>query len=99
VDDREDAQRDEIGEGWLDAVEAKLFARFKMKAKFLSTPYMGLLNEDGTDIRFYAGYLRSKDSQTHNRVRLVVGGRVHTGRLGVHVFAHRICLRRVAGHV
>jgi hypothetical protein len=63
VDDREDAQRDEIGEGWLDAVEAKLFERFKMKAKFLSTPYMGLLNEDGTDIRFYAGYLRSKDSQ------------------------------------
>jgi protein dispatched 1 len=63
VDDREGAQRDEIGEGWLDAVEAKLFERFAMRASFLSTPYMGLLNEDGTDIRFYAGYLRSKDSQ------------------------------------
>ena len=63
VDDREDAQRDEIGEGWLDAVEARLFERFAMKASFLSTPYMGLLNEDGTDVRFYAGYLRSKDSQ------------------------------------
>ena len=34
-----------------------------MKARFLSTPYMGLVNENGTDVRFYAGYLRSKDSQ------------------------------------
>ena len=63
VDDREDDQRAEIGEGWLDAVEASLFRRFAMKARFLSTPYMGLVNENGTDVRFYAGYLRSKDSQ------------------------------------
>ena len=63
ADDREDDQRAEIGEGWLDAVEARLFERFAMKARFLSTPYMGLVNENGTDVRFYAGYLRSKDSQ------------------------------------
>ena len=63
ADDREDEQRAEIGEGWLDAVEARLFERFAMRARFLSTPYMGLLNENGTDVRFYAGYLRSKDSQ------------------------------------
>ena len=63
MDDREDDQRAEIGEGWLDAVEASLFRRFAMKARFLSTPYMGLVNENGTDVRFYAGYLRSKDSQ------------------------------------
>ena len=63
ADDREDDQRAEIGEGWLDAVEARLFKRFAMRARFLSTPYMGLLNENGTDVRFYAGYLRSKDSQ------------------------------------
>lgn len=63
ADDREDDQRAEIGEGWLDAVEARLFKRFAMRARFLSTPYMGLLNEKGTDVRFYAGYLRSKDSQ------------------------------------
>ena len=63
ADDREDQQSAEIGKGWLDAVEARLFARFDMRARFLSTPYMGLLNENGTDVRFYAGYLRSKDSQ------------------------------------
>lgn len=64
VDDREDNQQTEIGLGWLDFVEQKLFQRFNMNAKFLSTPYMGLLHEQGTAIRFYAGYLRSKDSQS-----------------------------------
>jgi hypothetical protein len=44
-------------------VEQALFKRFAMKAEFLSTPYMGLVNEQNTDVRFYAGYLRSKDSQ------------------------------------
>ena len=63
ADDEENKQRSEIGELWLDFVEQALFKRFAMKAEFLSTPYMGLVNEQNTDVRFYAGYLRSKDSQ------------------------------------
>ncbi len=63
-DDREDEQEAEIGAAWLDAVEAKLFERFGMKAGFLSSPYMGVPVDEssGTIVRWYAGYLRSKDS-------------------------------------
>jgi hypothetical protein len=61
--EKKDDQRAEIGKGWLDGVEAKLMERFQMKAAFLSTPYMNRPGEGDTDMRWYAGYLRSKDSQ------------------------------------
>ena len=52
-----------IGEGWLDAVEAKLLRRFDMRAKFLSSAYMNRAGDGGdTDVRWYAGHLRSQDS-------------------------------------
>lgn len=63
ADDREDDQEGKIGEGWLDGVESKLMARFDMKAAFLSTPYMNQPGEGDTSARWYAGYLRSKDSR------------------------------------
>jgi hypothetical protein len=44
-------------------LEAKLMERFGMETGFLSTPYMNQPGEGDTDMRWYAGYLRSKDSQ------------------------------------
>ena len=64
ADDDEDAQEGEIGLGWLDEVEVRLARRFGMRAAFLSSPYMGIPTEANTEIRWYAGYLRSKDSSS-----------------------------------
>ena len=72
---QEDGEREQgeiIGKAILDDIEKELFDRYKIKARFLSTPYMNKavdrtefvsVGETASmETRWYAGYLRSKDA-------------------------------------
>ena len=59
----EEKQENKVGKLWLDAVEKALFERFGMSAGFLSSPYLGIPSERDVEVRWYAAYLRRRDSQ------------------------------------
>lgn len=59
----EEKQDNKVGKLWLDAVEKALFERFGMSAGFLSSPYLGIPSERDVEVRWYAAYLRRRDSQ------------------------------------
>ena len=83
----------EIGEGWLDAGRLRI-PPLRDEARFLSTPYMGLVNENGTDVRFYAGYLIRTCSD--HRLRPVVNG-CRSSPYGLLARAHRLAFAATLG--